>query len=57
VIPSPCTKLCRLLDGTDECAGCHRTLREIGAWTALSDEEQLAVIAATRERRARAARN
>jgi len=56
VIPSPCTKLCRLIGGTDECAGCHRTLREIAAWTALTDEEQLAVLAATRVRRERAVR-
>lgn len=50
---SPCTKLCRIIAGTDECAGCHRTLREIAAWTALTDEEQLAVIAATEARRRR----
>lgn len=48
---SPCTKVCRLLEGTDVCAGCYRTLREIAAWTALTDEAQRAVIAATRERR------
>ena len=54
MIPSPCTKLCRVIDGTDECAGCRRTLREIAAWSALTDEEQSAVLAAIRERRVRA---
>ena len=51
MIESPCTKLCRLLDGTDVCAGCHRTLSEIAAWPALNHEEQVAILAALSARR------
>jgi len=51
VIASPCTKRCQVFEGTDVCAGCFRSLREIAAWTALTDEEQLAAVDATRARR------
>jgi predicted Fe-S protein YdhL (DUF1289 family) len=39
---------------TGWCAGCFRTLEEIARWSAASDEEKRAILAAVAERRARA---
>ena len=39
------------------CLGCWRTLAEIGAWTAMSEAEQRAVVAQLEARRVAAARN
>jgi hypothetical protein len=44
-----------MVDGmTSLCAGCGRTLREIGGWTRLSDAERAAIMAALPERMRRA---
>jgi predicted Fe-S protein YdhL (DUF1289 family) len=44
MIESPCIRVCTL-DATGElCLGCFRTLREIGAWTSLSDAERFNVL-------------
>jgi hypothetical protein len=37
-VPSPCIGICRMDAATGWCEGCHRTLDEIGAWSALDDE-------------------
>jgi len=42
-VPSPCIGACRAKDGL--CLGCGRTLGEIGHWSAMSNEQQLAVMA------------
>jgi len=50
-VPSPCQGVCRLDERSGLCAGCLRTLNEIGAWSRLSDDDKLVVWArlATRE--------
>ncbi|WP_109021471.1 DUF1289 domain-containing protein [Leptospira kobayashii] len=40
---SPCTKVCMMDPDTDLCAGCFRTLEEIGLWSQYSDEEKAIV--------------
>ena len=53
-IASPCTKVC-IVDGASSlCLGCFRTLKEIGGWSALSDDQRAAVMAELPARRARA---
>ncbi|WAG12949.1 DUF1289 domain-containing protein [Aeromonas dhakensis] len=42
-MPSPCVGACRAKDGL--CLGCGRTLTEIGRWSAMESEAQLAVMA------------
>ncbi|TAN22364.1 MAG: DUF1289 domain-containing protein [Acidobacteria bacterium] len=39
---TPCTGVCQAPDGV--CAGCGRTLAEIAAWRALSEEERLRIM-------------
>ena len=43
-VPSPCTSVCRMNERTGWCEGCARTLDEIAAWSAMSDEEKAAVL-------------
>ena len=45
-IATPCRKVCAVDGQTGLCLGCGRTLREIGAWTTLSDDEREAVMTA-----------
>src|SRR6185503_8066350 len=47
---SPCIKVCVLGPG-DRCTGCLRTIDEIAAWSAMSAEEQWAVVRALDYRR------
>ena len=47
--PSPCIKVC-VLTGS-RCSGCLRTIDEIAGWSAMSAEQQWAVIAALENRR------
>lgn len=49
-VPSPCRGLCVVDPATARCLGCKRTLGEITAWGALSDDEKRGVIAELRER-------
>ena len=42
---TPCIKLCTVDPATGLCAGCGRTLAEIGAWLTLSDAERRAIMA------------
>ena len=48
---SPCTKVCVMDAAGRHCLGCWRTLDEIAAWPAMSDEEQRAVAAQLEARR------
>lgn len=42
---SPCIKLCAVDTATDRCAGCGRSLAEIGNWLNLSPGERRAIMA------------
>ncbi|MGO7868963.1 DUF1289 domain-containing protein [Rhizobium leguminosarum] len=42
---TPCTHLCSLEPSTGFCAGCGRTLEEIGSWTSYSDTERTRIMA------------
>lgn len=44
-VPSPCIKLCVVDRQSGLCAGCGRTLAEIGGWLRFSDEQRRAVMA------------
>jgi predicted Fe-S protein YdhL (DUF1289 family) len=37
-VPSPCLSVCVMDPQTAVCAGCWRTLEEIGVWSRISDE-------------------
>ncbi len=37
---TPCVRLCIIDPETDLCAGCGRTLAEIGGWSAYSETER-----------------
>ena len=39
-VPSPCVSICLLDEASGSCKGCLRTLREIGAWAGLSDDDK-----------------
>ncbi|MBN4667663.1 DUF1289 domain-containing protein [Pandoraea nosoerga] len=39
-VPSPCINVCRMNPGTGWCSGCWRTLAEIAAWSAMSDDDK-----------------
>jgi predicted Fe-S protein YdhL (DUF1289 family) len=45
-IVSPCVRLCSIDPMSGLCAGCGRTLAEIGSWMRLSGEERHAIMAA-----------
>lgn len=42
---TPCIHLCAIDSETGFCAGCGRTLVEIGGWTSYSDEERREIMA------------
>ncbi|EJC66762.1 DUF1289 domain-containing protein [Rhizobium leguminosarum] len=42
---TPCIHLCSLEPSTGFCAGCGRTLEEIGSWTSYSDTERTRIMA------------
>ncbi|NEJ72409.1 DUF1289 domain-containing protein [Rhizobium phaseoli] len=42
---TPCIHLCSLDSATGFCAGCGRTLREIGSWVSYSDTERRRIMA------------
>jgi uncharacterized protein len=52
-VPSPCVDVCRMDPKTGWCEGCQRTLREIGAWSGLDDDDKRAIWALLPLRRAR----
>jgi len=51
-VASPCNNVCRMNPETELCEGCLRTLAEIAAWSGMSAEEKLAVLARLPGRRA-----
>jgi len=44
-IQTPCIKVCEIDPASQLCAGCGRTLAEIGRWGAMSDAERSAIMA------------
>lgn len=44
-IQTPCIKVCEIDPASQLCAGCGRTLAEIGRWGAMSDAERAAIMA------------
>mgnify|MGYP001756946096 CR=1 FL=1 len=42
-VPSPCISVCELDEHRSRCKGCHRTLEELRAWSAMTDAEKLVV--------------
>jgi len=42
-VPSPCTGVC-VLNTSNVCVGCRRTIDEIMRWPAMSDAERRAVL-------------
>ena len=44
-IDSPCIKLCSIHPGERICVGCYRSMEEIGAWSSLSTEVRLEIMA------------
>jgi len=43
-IQTPCIKVCEIDPASGLCAGCGRTLQEIGRWGAMSDAERAAIM-------------
>ncbi|MFY7980508.1 MAG: DUF1289 domain-containing protein [Limnohabitans sp.] len=39
-VPSPCLSVCVMDPQTEVCAGCWRSLEEIGAWSRMTDEDK-----------------
>jgi uncharacterized protein len=50
MIASPCVSICTLDKVSGLCIGCLRTIKEIGAWRAMTMAEKRAVVAACAER-------
>ncbi|EJC79637.1 putative Fe-S protein [Rhizobium leguminosarum bv. trifolii WSM2297] len=42
---TPCIHVCSLVSATGFCAGCGRTLQEIGSWASYSDSERRRIMA------------
>lgn len=51
-VESPCNDVCRIDAASGWCLGCARTIEEIAAWGAASDDQRRAVLARLPERRA-----
>jgi predicted Fe-S protein YdhL (DUF1289 family) len=52
-IATPCIQVCAVDGESGLCLGCHRTLREIGGWSRLTDEERAQIMAELPSRRSR----
>lgn len=50
MVKSPCVEVCQLNAERGICIGCFRTLDEIARWSAMSDAEREAVLAALPKR-------
>lgn len=46
---SPCTKKCRVVDGT--CLGCFRTFKEISDWKFTADEDKIKIVEQCQKRK------
>ncbi|WP_295046529.1 DUF1289 domain-containing protein [uncultured Paracoccus sp.] len=53
MIPSPCIRICVIDQPSGLCTGCLRTLDEIAAWAALSDDDRRRIMADLPARRIR----
>jgi predicted Fe-S protein YdhL (DUF1289 family) len=53
-ISTPCIKVCTIDPVSRLCAGCGRSLQEIGEWTRLTEQERRAIMARLPERLTRA---
>ena len=53
---SPCVKVCVIHPAERICAGCHRTVDEIAAWSRMTPEARAAVMAELPSRAPRLAR-
>ena len=53
-ISSPCVRVCAIETATSLCAGCGRTLKEIGTWSRMTEAERKAIMATLPTRLARA---
>lgn len=48
-VASPCISVCAL-DDKDICTGCFRTLKEIGDWSLMSNDQRRQVVVAAHQR-------
>ncbi len=55
-IESPCVRICVIHPAERLCAGCYRTVEEIGAWSRMTPEARAAVMAELPSRAPRLAR-
>ncbi len=44
-VSSPCINVCRMDEQNRYCIGCFRSLEEIKRWSAMTEEERLAIMA------------
>ena len=51
VVRSPCVSVCRMLESTGLCEGCHRTIEEIIDWGSADVEGKRAILARIGQRR------
>lgn len=42
-VPSPCVSVCRMIDASGLCEGCHRTIDEIVRWGSADETYKRAV--------------
>lgn len=49
-VASPCVSVCTIDKNTGLCMGCLRTIREIGAWRVMTNDEKRATVLACAER-------
>lgn len=50
-VSSPCVSVCEIDPATGLCAGCARTIHEIAAWSSLTEQQRLAIMAVLPARR------
>jgi predicted Fe-S protein YdhL (DUF1289 family) len=53
-ISSPCVRICMIDRKSGLCSGCGRTVKEIGAWASMSEDQRRAIMAELPARRAKA---
>jgi predicted Fe-S protein YdhL (DUF1289 family) len=53
-ISSPCVRICVVDRKSGLCTGCGRTVKEIGGWLSMSEEQRRAIMAELPARRAKA---
>lgn len=50
-VMNPCINICRMDPNDQFCQGCWRTLREIGLWDQMTDQQKAEIAAAVERRR------